>query len=295
MKTILSYLAGPLIGAVIGYFTNYIAVKMLFYPRREVRIGGWKVPFTPGAIPKGKPRLAKAIGDIVGNTLLTKEDITKQLTSGAAQETMINQTVTALRANLKQSVCDMMGSEGDYDSTKENVITVLGDAMLDAVSKFDIRTVVVSEGGRIIKEKTAGTMLAMFVSDELIQSFTEPAGEEIEAYIRENGREKINQELREKIGAMEEQSFADLLQAISISEDKLKGYIANVYQNLIGANVEGILPQLHVARLVEDKVNGMSVIELEQLVMTVMKKELNMIVNLGALIGFMLGLLNILI
>ena len=295
MKTILSYLAGPLIGAVIGYCTNYIAVKMLFYPRREVRIGGWKVPFTPGAIPKGKPRLAKAIGDIVGNTLLTKEDITKQLTSGAAQETMINQTVTALRANLKQSVCDMMGSEGDYDSTKENVITVLGDAMLDAVSKFDIRTVIVSEGGRIIKEKTAGTMLAMFVSDELIQSFTEPAGEEIEAYIRENGREKINQELREKIGAMEEQSFVDLLQAISISEDKLKGYIANVYQNLIGANVEGILSQLHVARLVEDKVNGMSVIELEQLVMTVMKKELNMIVNLGALIGFMLGLLNILI
>ena len=30
---LLEKLAGPLIGAVIGYCTNYIAVKMLFYPK----------------------------------------------------------------------------------------------------------------------------------------------------------------------------------------------------------------------------------------------------------------------
>ena len=33
---ILKMLSAPLIGAVIGYFTNYIAVKMLFFPRHEV-------------------------------------------------------------------------------------------------------------------------------------------------------------------------------------------------------------------------------------------------------------------
>ena len=36
-KEILRMLSGPLIGAVIGYFTNLIAVKMLFYPKREIR------------------------------------------------------------------------------------------------------------------------------------------------------------------------------------------------------------------------------------------------------------------
>jgi len=35
----LTIIAGPLIGAVIGYFTNYLAVKMLFRPRREIKIG----------------------------------------------------------------------------------------------------------------------------------------------------------------------------------------------------------------------------------------------------------------
>ena len=59
---ILSYIAGPLIGAAIGYCTNYIAVKMLFYPRKEIRLFGHRLPFTPGAIPRGKPRLAGAIG-----------------------------------------------------------------------------------------------------------------------------------------------------------------------------------------------------------------------------------------
>ena len=71
----LQNLYGPVIGAVIGYCTNYIAVKMLFYPRNEVKVWGHKMPFTPGAIPKGKPRLAKTVGNIVANTLLTEEDI----------------------------------------------------------------------------------------------------------------------------------------------------------------------------------------------------------------------------
>lgn len=36
---IVAMLSGPVIGAVIGYFTNYIAVKMLFHPRNPVKIG----------------------------------------------------------------------------------------------------------------------------------------------------------------------------------------------------------------------------------------------------------------
>ena len=47
--------------------------------------------------------------------------------------------------------------------------------------------------------------------------------------------------------------------------------------------------------MVEDKINAMSVDELERVVLEVMKSELNMIVNLGALIGFVLGLLNLFI
>ena len=68
-------IAGPVVGAVIGYFTNYIAVKMLFFPRKPVYLFGHQLPLTPGAIPKGKERLAKAAGDVVAGALLTREDL----------------------------------------------------------------------------------------------------------------------------------------------------------------------------------------------------------------------------
>ena len=69
---IVKYIAGPVIGAAIGYLTNFIAVKMLFHPKKEIRLFGHILPFTPGAIPKGKPRLAKSVGNAVGNNLVTQ-------------------------------------------------------------------------------------------------------------------------------------------------------------------------------------------------------------------------------
>lgn len=45
-----------LVGALIGYCTNYIAIKMLFRPRKPVFVFGKKLPFTPGVIPKNQPR-----------------------------------------------------------------------------------------------------------------------------------------------------------------------------------------------------------------------------------------------
>ena len=63
VKSMWKYIATPLIGAVIGYVTNWIAVKMLFRPRKEIRVFGKRLPFTPGVIPRGQGRLARAVGN----------------------------------------------------------------------------------------------------------------------------------------------------------------------------------------------------------------------------------------
>ena len=55
------------------------------------------------------------------------------------------------------------------------------------------------------------------------------------------------------------------------------------------------MQKIDLASLIEDKINAMDVMELEDMVLSVMKKELNTIVNLGALIGFVIGILNIFI
>ena len=50
-EIITTYVLPPLVGAVIGYFTNLIAVKMLFYPRKPVYLFGHQLPLTPGTEP----------------------------------------------------------------------------------------------------------------------------------------------------------------------------------------------------------------------------------------------------
>lgn len=62
-------------GGVIGYFTNDLAIKMLFRPYRPVLIGGQPLPFTPGLIPRNQERLAKRIADTIMRSLLTPEEL----------------------------------------------------------------------------------------------------------------------------------------------------------------------------------------------------------------------------
>ncbi len=67
--------APPVIGGVIGYFTNDIAIKMLFRPYRPIYLGKWRMPFTPGLIPSNQERLAKRISDTIMGSLLTPEEL----------------------------------------------------------------------------------------------------------------------------------------------------------------------------------------------------------------------------
>ena len=67
------------LGALIGYVTNYIAVKMLFRPYSAVKTGNRTLPFTPGVIPKNKSRIAKACGAAVEGSLFSQDDIRKAI------------------------------------------------------------------------------------------------------------------------------------------------------------------------------------------------------------------------
>lgn len=75
----LNLIVRPLLGAVIGYSTNWLAIKMLFKPHEEKRIAGIRIPFTPGVIPRERNRIAKSLGGAVGEQLLTEKVIVNEL------------------------------------------------------------------------------------------------------------------------------------------------------------------------------------------------------------------------
>ncbi|WP_162921702.1 DUF445 domain-containing protein [Listeria costaricensis] len=79
MHTLLAVFFMVAIGALIGAFTNYLAIRMLFRPYRAHYLGRFQLPFTPGLIPKRRIELAEKIGQVVSEHLLTGEVIREKL------------------------------------------------------------------------------------------------------------------------------------------------------------------------------------------------------------------------
>ena len=78
-----------------------------------------------------------------------------------------------------------------------------------------------------------------------------------------------------------------------MSDDELRAKIREIYRKTVRAVVPEVISKLDIAGMVRRKIDDMEVEQLEDMVMEVMRKELNTIVNLGALIGFLLGLINL--
>ena len=68
----LIWIVFPLIGGVIGWVTNYIAIKMLFYPRNPVNFGLFKLQ---GVFPKRQKMFAERIANVVSEELININEI----------------------------------------------------------------------------------------------------------------------------------------------------------------------------------------------------------------------------
>ena len=289
----IKYLAGPVIGALIGYCTNYIPVKMLFYPKKEIRLFGHRLPFTPGAIPKGKERLAKAVGAVVGNTLITKEDVENRLQSEAVGKEIAGFLCEGMETPVRQGILELTKvPEEEYAEKKKLLAGRLSEMIANALGKADLTGLITEKGTAVIKEKLKGTMFSMFLSDDLIASVAGPVGAEIQTMLSEHGAEYIQPEVEEKLEALEEESLLGLLEQAEIQRRDMEELAESVCNRLLHRGIDRLFAVLDIQKMVEDKIREMSVDELENLVFTVMKKELNTIVNLGAVIGLLLGLLN---
>jgi uncharacterized membrane protein YheB (UPF0754 family) len=74
------WLVFPLVGAGIGALTNELAIRMLFRPYRPHYLFGWRLPFTPGVIPRQRHIIARNIASTFESQLLSGEEIHAILT-----------------------------------------------------------------------------------------------------------------------------------------------------------------------------------------------------------------------
>lgn len=161
----MKFLIGSLIGAIIGYITNWLAIKMLFKPHNEIRIGKFKVPFTPGLIPKEKSRIAKSVGESIGQNLLTKETIIQSLCSENMNEQLDSWVQTKIGAIENSQVTienELKGLLGDeFSNFVGNTNSNISKVFIDYISEDDVRKA-------ITKYASAQIMLELSASPRAI-------------------------------------------------------------------------------------------------------------------------------
>lgn len=148
------------VGAIIGYFTNWLAIKMLFRPHYEKRIMGIKIPFTPGLIPKERARIAKSIGETVGVYLLSPETIIESLKDTNVEiKAWIISKIDKLkesRESIKEILMRVLGEKYNSLAIKveenltrtiinytreENFINLLSDTIENRVNNTDMESI----------------------------------------------------------------------------------------------------------------------------------------------------------
>lgn len=120
------FLALPVIGAAIGWCTNWLAVKMIFRPRKPVRVLG--ITFQ-GLLPRRRQDLARNVAETVERDLLSIDDVQRVVThmvQGERVRQLLHERIDALIGEQLEKLGPMvkMFVSGELiDSLKEKVET----------------------------------------------------------------------------------------------------------------------------------------------------------------------------
>lgn len=299
----LTYILRPLIGAVIGYITNDIAIRMLFRPRTAKYVFGMKVPFTPGIIPKEKPRIAASIGDAISKNLMNKDVIEKTLLS----EDMIAKICTAIDGFVatqmanEECVRDFLAhyvSEDDLTAITANISEDLSGQIHSALANADLGPKIAHMVTEHVLDKVRGGLLGTIGADQFLGLIAKPVetllAKNINQMLFTRSAEMVSNLIDGQISAFMQMPMKELFVGREEQIGQAKQAIVALYRNLISEQLPKILEAVNISRIVESRINEMDVRESEALIFQVMKKELKAIVWLGALLGFIMGCVNLL-
>ena len=311
MRELLPWLIPPLAGAIIGYVTNAIAIKMLFRPLREYRIFGIRVPFTPGILPRQRHKLAQSIGGMVERELLTPEILRERL----ARENVRESLKTALSGYTSKLFTFPIGD--GFPHVSDFVFTAASALYPRAVDKLmaflrqeEIREQIETQSHIMISK----VMLKMnlfqrfFISagqydkslSDNIPGLIEDLLNQVEHYFRsEEGEQKIlekfEHEIRTLIAKNPELNLEKFL-ALNKTETgasiktRLDTFLAEKILDAAASQTEAFLAVINVKTLVSERIDSLEMLRVERIILDVLADQLQWINIFGAILGALIGL-----
>ncbi|WP_226038010.1 DUF445 domain-containing protein [Aquibacillus saliphilus] len=231
------------VGAIIGGLTNSLAIKMLFRPYQARYIGNWKIPLTPGLIPKRRDELARQLGKTVVDHLLTPEGLKQKLR----------------QADFKQQVTVWAQTEVtriiDKDLSTKEMLAKIGIYLNEEQVKLKISEITKKQYQKFMQSKRPMT-LREIISEESITKADEGKAK-LSSYLQQQLTDYIDSEdAKMKIGKLVD----DYLEG--------KGFLGNMISSFLGN--EGLADRIQPIL-----VQYIQSIEAEQVINELLTKELD--------------------
>ena len=321
-----SYIIAPLLGGVIGYITNDIAIRMLFRPHTAKYVFGIHIPFTPGIIPKEKGRIAEAIGGVISENLMNKEVLEKYLLSedmigkvrSAVEEFITTQQknqetvacflghylskeeIATIAQNINQSITKQTYEKLTDSTVREKVAHIAIDHVAQKLAIDGAQELLSGIGGAL---GGLGGMAAGLFGGNIVAKFLgmlrEPAehflAKNINTMLRDNGEEIVSNMIGGEVDSFLNKPVCKSLEGHEEQLAQAVNTVESIYRSIITEHLPKILDSIDISKIVRERINEMDVNETEKLIFQVMSKELKTIVWLGALLGLVMGSINILL
>lgn len=318
-----TYFVAPLLGGLIGYITNDIAIRMLFRPHKAKYLFGIHIPFTPGIIPKEKGRIAEAIGGVISENLMNNEVLEKYLLSdemigkvrSAVEEFISTQQqnqesvarflghylskdeIDSIAQNINQSITKQTYEKLADSSVGDKVAHIAIDHVAQKLTIDGAQELLSGIGGALggLKGMAAGLFGGNIVA-KFLGMLREPAehflAKNINTMLRDNGEEIVSNMIGGEVDYFLNKPVCKLLEGHEEQLAQTVDSIESIYRSIITEHLPKILESIDISKIVRERINEMDVNETEKLIFQVMDKELKAIVWLGALLGLLMGCIN---
>jgi uncharacterized membrane protein YheB (UPF0754 family) len=271
---VLAWALPPIMGAIIGYVTNAIAIKMLFRPLKEIRLWGIRLPFTPGILPKERHKLALNIGSMVDRELFTPEILRKRLQ---------NEDVSfALRKSVASYTKNML--DGSINAADKS-FSFVTQFLIDFLRKDEIHQEMEIHG----KIFLSNAILKLNV----FQRFFISAGQ-YDKTLQEKMPEIIDDFIKQLDALIKDETnqkrLTAFFQSISIEQkEKIDGFISKKILGIADEKIESLLTSIDVKKMVSEHIDALDMLRVERIVLDVMDNQLKWINVFGAILGGFIG------
>ena len=178
MNFFMKYIFPLLVGGFIGWFTNYLAIKMLFRPYKKIKIFGVGIPFTPGLIPKEKERISKSLSQTISKEFLNKEILSKYLISFDMKKkisNLLDDAFLKLKNNEKSfhEIISIHIKETDLENQISKINKIVSKEIINRFIDYNMSKKIASQ---LIKSITInndtvfGKTISFFINDKLSSS-----------------------------------------------------------------------------------------------------------------------------